>query len=239
MFLPGDHPRACGEHLNHSLHTVEPVGSSPRLRGTLQAIVIFFVECGIIPALAGNTSTPQRRSVRRRDHPRACGEHILPGAEANTAVWIIPALAGNTSMPVPSARRRCGSSPRLRGTRMAETSHHRPHGIIPALAGNTRRGSRRPIGSRDHPRACGEHKHAVKSGSSDGGSSPRLRGTQAKRAMKRGTHVDHPRACGEHPLIPPANVAVWGSSPRLRGTHNGTCNVVGAAGIIPALAGNT
>ena len=31
---PGDHPRACGEHLEEQFAQLKAMGSSPRLRGT-------------------------------------------------------------------------------------------------------------------------------------------------------------------------------------------------------------
>ena len=49
-----DHPRACGEHLNHACAERGAEGSSPRLRGTCRARSEKSVLIGIIPALAGN-----------------------------------------------------------------------------------------------------------------------------------------------------------------------------------------
>ena len=71
----------------------------------------------------------------------------------------------------------CGSSPRLRGTLREREHRHAFVGIIPALAGNTAstRSPARP--SRDHPRACGEHRDFDIDYGHTVGSSPRLRGT--------------------------------------------------------------
>ena len=50
-----DHPRVCGEH-DHHLGVVPVVqGSSPRMRGTLDAVAVGQAGHGIIPAYAGNT----------------------------------------------------------------------------------------------------------------------------------------------------------------------------------------
>ena len=50
-----DHPRGCGEHYCHSVAVGTPMGSSPRMRGTLQATKARHDRDGIIPADAGNT----------------------------------------------------------------------------------------------------------------------------------------------------------------------------------------
>ena len=116
-----------------------------------------------------------------------------------------------------------------------------------------------PIWPRDHPRACGEHSPCATAVASDLGSSPRLRGTltdeygiqgrpgiipalagnTSKHSSRSSRRWDHPRACGEHVLVAFEHDLDRGSSPRLRGTpEHGQCGRR-AAGIIPALAGNT
>ena len=52
-----DHPRACGEHDPYLTPDNHLRGSSPRLRGTHQTLRGHTVFGGIIPALAGNTSS--------------------------------------------------------------------------------------------------------------------------------------------------------------------------------------
>ena len=51
-----DHPRACGEHMPDLLLLSVPLGSSPRMRGTLQRLPDRHIRRRIIPAHAGNTS---------------------------------------------------------------------------------------------------------------------------------------------------------------------------------------
>ena len=116
--LQGDHPRACGEHKLAPILGYDDVGSSPRLRGTLQPGVYFIHIAGIIPALAGNTWMRWAGQSVPRDHPRACGEHRAGDVPPRTC-W--------------------GSSPRLRGTRAVNSIGVTIGGIIPALAGNTAR----------------------------------------------------------------------------------------------------
>ena len=151
-----DHPRACGEHGRNVLSYSVELGSSPRMRGTLRKIEPKFAIDGIIPAHAGNTSSPQAGTYRRRDHPRACGEHC---------------------MGVTVSRPQAGSSPRMRGTRPIGKIADIDTGIIPAHAGNTA-GTRNLLSWRwDHPRACGEHFIIAFHHRRTQGSSPRMRGT--------------------------------------------------------------
>ena len=152
-----DHPRACGEHATNWCAATFVMGSSPRLRGTPRSVRGCAGRRGIIPALAGNTSSNRWTCRRAGDHPRACGEHT-------------PVLSTPAHCP--------GSSPRLRGTRERHRILFCAVGIIPALAGNTR--CRRPSAHCrwDHPRACGEHSCRQGGAVYDPGSSPRLRGTR-------------------------------------------------------------
>ena len=91
-----DHPRVCGEHRMMAFCHIWRPGSSPRMRGTHGSYKQPFSAAGIIPAYAGNTSTPAihtdcgggiipayaGNTIFRAgslwcvgDHPRVCGEH--------------------------------------------------------------------------------------------------------------------------------------------------------------------
>ena len=173
-----------------------------------------------IPAHAGNRSPmpPHRRAAAV--HPRACGEQQV--AE------IIVGVIG-------------GSSPRMRGTgllRPSASSHHR---FIPAHAGNSDSSLITALGDAVHPRACGEQTGAARVLRKRGGSSPRMRGTDARNVFPEDgerfipAHAGnralpilgndqpavHPRACGEQGGAHPCNLPSAGSSPRMRGT--GSC----------------
>ena len=50
-----DHPRVCGEHRVEFLGGAGDLGSSPRMRGALQLVVLRGDLVGIIPAYAGST----------------------------------------------------------------------------------------------------------------------------------------------------------------------------------------
>ena len=153
----GDHPRMCGEHqLCERPHVqqlgiipacagstsrmaspaVYSVGSSPHVRGALNAARAEIQARGIIPACAG--STRRRRTARRPswDHPRMCGEHTMP--------LRCPAF-------------KVGSSPHVRGAHGHEVRVVSDMGIIPACAGSTISRSFQRRHPRDHPRMCGEH----------------------------------------------------------------------------------
>ena len=114
----GDHPRVCGEHMVKPVTVCVTTGSSPRMRGTLRDVRPAHVTHGIIPAYAGNTSPPTKRTARARDHPRVCGEHRFNHLNLDSAI---------------------GSSPRMRGTLRHRRRTATIRGIIPAYAGNTLR----------------------------------------------------------------------------------------------------
>ena len=110
----------------------------------------------------------------------------------------------------------------------------------------------------DHPRVCGERFRFPVFGQCHGGSSPRVRGTQALpgngHARKRiipacagnaangmttpAALADHPRVCGERLGQAFSTGAQSGSSPRVRGTRKTSAHSQGSRRIIPACAGN-
>jgi len=151
------HPRACGEHSGTIAIWLPTIGSSPRLRGTLDANGVAEVTVRFIPAPAGNTPPDRRRRLLGTVHPRACGEH--KGVLLRVKVVI-------------------GSSPRLRGTLPRLVGRHHQARFIPAPAGNTPAPIPCSRISPVHPRACGEHKEVLWPAQAIFGSSPRLRGTQ-------------------------------------------------------------
>ena len=152
----GDHPRVCGEHPASYDAGIGGVGSSPRMRGTLQNAIEIRVGAGIIPAYAGNTTSYHLFRRDRRDHPRVCGEHPVTTPDSDTVA---------------------GSSPRMRGTLPLQSNPAKDGGIIPAYAGNTRPRPSMASTTRDHPRVCGEHPSLKPYSASFAGSSPRMRGT--------------------------------------------------------------
>ena len=112
-----DHPRVCGEHDGIYGPNTKRAGSSPRMRGAPDFVIVKATQGGIIPAYAGSTPMVVIIIEVKRDHPRVCGEHVM--------------IQGVFCAPT-------GSSPRMRGA-----PNHRGFtspwvGIIPAYAGSTR-----------------------------------------------------------------------------------------------------
>ena len=193
---------------------------------------------GIIPAYAGNTSHPRRRTGRKTDHPRVCEEHFGRRRVAGVVA---------------------GSSPRMRGTPWLNPSRMSIGGIIPAYAGNTDQSIIAFPSCGDHPRVCGEHLVFAAAHEETEGSSPRMRGTlrpaihsprfpgiiPAYAGNTCGTNPDgggvrdHPRVCGEHASGWKTKLSDPGSSPRMRGTSVPGSMPDPQDGIIPAYAGNT
>ena len=172
-------------------------GSSPRERGTLNYRCRRYARFRFIPARAGNTPQPRRRTTMIPVHPRARGEHHF--------VQQLHDLAA-------------GSSPRARGTHPARCSGAYCGRFIPARAGNTRTSAIASANSPVHPRARGEHGQVSRGSLCRFGSSPRARGTlcgegggpgklrfipaRAGNTWARGRNdagtAVHPRASGEH-----------------------------------------
>ena len=71
----GDHPRICGEHMPPCCHSCSAFGSPPHMRGTRRCSGRRATGNRITPAYAGNTLLCNCGGLRRRDHPRICGEH--------------------------------------------------------------------------------------------------------------------------------------------------------------------
>ena len=131
-----DHPRMCGEHSVPGISLCNHTGSSPHVRGAPTGLSAQFLHPGIIPACAGSTITLNLSTSTGRDHPRMCGEHLLPVS----LLFCSP-----------------GSSPHVRGALGITQSDVADAGIIPACAGSTRTRLVPCRGNRDHPRMCGEH----------------------------------------------------------------------------------
>ena len=146
----------CGEHCCLAARSFTQPGSSPHVRGTPSHPFPHVSRLGIIPACAGNTFAPLHVLKSIGDHPRMCGEHYKSVA----LEWY-----GR------------GSSPHVRGTPVLPIEGTSCKGIIPACAGNTREQTNGNVGSRDHPRMCGEHRTAPSVHNVVLGSSPHVRGT--------------------------------------------------------------
>ena len=130
-----DHPRACGEKPSWIEVRGYAPGSPPRVRGKGRNSRQKPHKHGITPARAGKSTLPFSMIMRRRDHPRACGEKHI--AEWATLI-------------------RSGSPPRVRGKADRKGSAASRAGITPARAGKSNPQRCYGCWNRDHPRACGE-----------------------------------------------------------------------------------
>ncbi len=110
------HPHACGEHFKRVGAALDSIGSSPRLWGTHDPIVLCNDDRRFIPTPVGNTKRGQAWRSGIAVHPHACGEHpCLPTGR----------------------RRRVGSSPRLWGTLNNPACQIVARRFIPTPVGNT------------------------------------------------------------------------------------------------------
>ncbi len=110
------HPRASGEHCQHTTSACSVTGSSPRERGARAGLLGGIFPHRLIPARAGSTLSVPTTPGPTRAHPRASGEHRTPQS-------LPPAFDG--------------SSPRERGARHRSRRAVRGHRLIPARAGST------------------------------------------------------------------------------------------------------
>ena len=213
-------------------------GSSPRVRGTRTALGVQQRACRFIPACAGNSEFGPTSWTGTPVHPRVCGE-LCKGR--------------------PSRHRAFGSSPRVRGTRRRAPLAVALARFIPACAGNSAIQCRVTSQTTVHPRVCGELVEADAYLVDDSGSSPRVRGTPARRRCVHahwrfipacaGNSVDasinvvtqtvHPRVCGELSRVNVARISFTGSSPRVRGTLGRVLGCSRSNRFIPACAGNS
>ena len=233
-----DHPRACGANGPAPRSPTRTTGSSPRMRGKLGLLLLGFGILRIIPAHAGQTTSPPGRSPASPDHPRACG--------ANEQGHLMLRLLH-------------GSSPRMRGKHAGQDYSSASARIIPAHAGQTQRVAPARRMGPDHPRACGANPQPAVVAHLPSGSSPRMRGklllcdirkprariipahagqTMTFRPIRRAT-PDHPRACGANVAANDMGDGVTGSSPRMRGKHGTIKHAADPDRIIPAHAGQT
>ena len=137
--LGRDHPRVCGEKRPCPHADAATGGSPPRVRGKVHRAPEIFRAARITHACAGKRTSRLNAGSKPKDHPRVCGEKLIP-------------CLRNISEQ--------GSPPRVRGKGTQEQGGHAGRGITPACAGKRPWSMLSPRARRDHPRVCGE-KHLV------------------------------------------------------------------------------
>ncbi|KXS37980.1 MAG: hypothetical protein AWU55_1920 [Halomonadaceae bacterium T82-2] len=230
------YPRACGDRTSALFSVSRTTGLSPRLRGSVSALLAFCVTGRVIPAPAGigvASCTPGRWSP---GYPRACGDRGTGAVQP---------------------RQQPGLSPRLRGSVAYRYQLLAGRRVIPAPAGI---GSMSPSSSWNvsgYPRACGDREAPTARKGGGGGLSPRLRGSGLAGQLPHGAsrvipapagigrrvsvsrrcRAGYPRACGDRINSLELLRSMCGLSPRLRGSVAGAQELVRKDRVIPAPAG--
>ncbi len=212
------HPRVRGEQFRRRKDHANYHGSSPRARGTAQAMTLHRKERRFIPACAGNRPRRAGASANSEVHPRVRGEQVLGALAAMGAA---------------------GSSPRARGTGCAQPAENRSARFIPACAGNSVACAADRRGHSVHPRVRGEQNVDRQIANALRGSSPRARGTAALPHRVAGVFRFIPACAGNRESDTRSLSANSGSSPRARGTAMVICRRVRFYRFIPACAGNS
>ena len=135
-------------------------GSPPRMRGKLPQFVILPEEVGITPAGAGKTTLTPAHNIPNKDHPRRCGENMMPSIFRSASQ---------------------GSPPQVRGKRTRLYCNLTDNRITPAGAGKTEDLEEFVVLQLDHPRRCGENHAQSHDPLYNQGSPPQVRGKQGKK----------------------------------------------------------
>ena len=204
-----DHPRVCGEKRANPVYFGRLPGSPPRMRGKDGRQRPAPVHPGITPAYAGKSFLALSLGLRRRDHPRVCGEK-------------------NKAQPLQQQKQ--GSPPRMRGKAAPTASIPLCGGITPAYAGKRSAPFSRIDGGKDHPRVCGEKIAGAIAETSKYRITPAYAGKSKRSGQLSRRQKDHPRVCGEK-----RSASLKGY--HLRGKDAGEALRVGGVGITPAYAG--
>ena len=153
--LRKDHPRRCGENGEREYNVGYFHASPPQVRGKRIESANVPPYDRITPAGAGKTNCPARRARLAVDHPRRCGENMIPPCR----------LCVNT-----------GSPPQVRGKRDTDGQTADVTGITPAGAGKTATAQIDFAAFKDHPLRCGENCRRTVLVESCQGSPPQVRG---------------------------------------------------------------
>ena len=192
------------------------LGSPPQVRGKHTASSKRGRLSRITPAGAGKTCYLFHWYSGFWDHPRRCGENLIPKC---------PHI------------RYLGSPPQVRGKHISRSQSVNPPRITPAGAVKTHAPPDKNKANRDHPRRCGENLRYRFFRSLLRGSPPQVRGKPrdhpplddhigitpagaGKTFMSRTrgcTAKDHPRRCGENQTAGSVSRGSSGSPPQVRG----------------------
>ena len=114
----------------------------------------------ITPAGAGKTTLTPAHNIPNKDHPRRCGENMMPSIFRSASQ---------------------GSPPQVRGKRTRLYCNLTDNRITPAGAGKTEDLEEFVVLQLDHPRRCGENHAQSHDPLYNQGSPPQVRGKQGKK----------------------------------------------------------
>ena len=212
------HPRACGENLARGGVSLTPPWLIPAHAGKTVGRDALVGICPAHPRACGeNAKACSSEAMRSGSSPRMRGK-LKPDFEGQKPTLAHPRACGENHILLFAEELNDGSSPRMRGKQGTVTSDVLTHGLIPAHAGKTHQSEPSPLGSRAHPRACGENRPSASLERIRAGSSPRMRGKPdvvieapsylglipahaGKTSIPFANHEigpAHPRACGEN-----------------------------------------
>ena len=152
-----EHPRVCGENMVRCGLSGKPPGTSPRMRGKHSRITRGSSRKRNIPAYAGKTFDLLGLGATTVEHPRVCGENLLPfrpgggaggtsprmrGKLGNMTGFVHrskehPRVCGENQSHISIQSPKFGTSPRMRGKHPEPRPLRRPPRNIPAYAGKT------------------------------------------------------------------------------------------------------
>ena len=131
----GDHPHACGDKYEIACYFLLISGSSPRVWGQADFVLLYTDVAGIIPTRVGTSVSILKYSERKKDHPHACGDKYSYKSKAGQAQ---------------------GSSPRVWGQVTPPFFVIITQRIIPTRVGTSGFGKKSKAQAEDHPHACGD-----------------------------------------------------------------------------------
>ncbi len=89
-----DHPRGCGDKQLCYLDAHDASGSPPRMRGQADWCSMIYPRLRITPADAGTSCHRKFREWMKTDHPRGCGDKVVPSDGAASRLGSPPRMRG-------------------------------------------------------------------------------------------------------------------------------------------------
>ena len=172
----------------------------------------------IIPTRVGTRLSIVVTAFNNRDHPHACGDKRVV---KKTGAIVL------------------GSSPRVWGQEERRVHKRSQARIIPTRVGTRNNRERRKNRRKDHPHACGDKEVFTSRFIVYIGSSPRVWGQDAHKAVSCGCQRIIPTRVGTRHADDDLYYRVAGSSPRVWGQVNVISQQIDNYGIIPTRVGTS